>query len=615
VNTQTSNYSQVQQVPTPRVQTLQIERLANLMKSQSGLVLLSCFAVLILFKILSGGNHKGKVATSYWGGSREKSLAARKAKKQMSNPTRNSVSLYIGTPRQINNRLEENWRSAGLLKGKPTFLQQVQKFISPNFTLYVPDVQRGIAVIGAAGSGKTFSVIDPLIRSAFDQGFPMCLYDFKYPAQTKRAVAYAMKRGYSVRIFAPGFPESETCNPLDLLKDEEDAIAAGQITSVISRNFDRGGNSNGDKFFEEAGDSLVEGILLVTKAIKTLTGEDKYCDLMMAQAILSLPNLAARLEVASREKLKVWTSRPLSQLISIKDSEKTAASIIGTAQRMFQRFLKRDFVGAFCGKTTLPLDLDGKQLIVFGLDRNNRDIVGPLLAAILHMIVTRNVSRTIPRKDPLVVALDELPTLYLPALVNWLNENREDGFVGILGYQNIAQIEKVYGKELARAILGGTASKFIFNPQDPESAKLFSDYLGEMEIKFNSKGSSTGKGGGSRSSNEHHQKRHLLEPAQFAKMGTGRAVIINPAYTRNMEAYVPILQGVKVPRDDIAQMNWSEGKWDLVRKRLIHNNSVQISDFERSQQFLERRALAEELFPMPEKSNSIPSPEELSNVF
>ena len=118
--------------------------------------------------------------------------------------------------------------------------------------------------------------------------------------------------------------------------------------------------------------------------------------------------------------------------------------------------------------------------------------MSPLLAAILHMIVTRNITRTVPRSDPLIVALDELPTFYLPALVNWLNEGREDGFVGILGYQNIAQLEKVYGKELSRAILGGTATKFIFNPQDPESAKIFSDYLGEMEIRFNSKSQSTG---------------------------------------------------------------------------------------------------------------------------
>ena len=607
-----SNYFQIQPVKPAPVESLQIERLPNLMKSQSGLLLLGCFAIIGIFQLISGRNYKGKVATSYWGGSREKSLAAHKAKKQISKPTRNSVALYVGTPRNIRITLQKQWYSLGLLKTKPSVFKQ---FISPNSTLYIPDAQRGIAVIGAAGSGKTFSVIDPLIRSAFDQGFPMLLYDFKFPAQTKRAVAYAIKRGYTVKIFAPGFPESETCNPLDLLRDEEDAIAAGQLTQVISRNFDRGGNASSDKFFEEAGDSLVEGILLVTKAIKTLTGEDEYCDLMMAQAILSLPNLPARLEAASKDKLKVWTSRPLSQLISVKDSEKTAASIIGTAQRMFQRFLKRDFVGAFCGKTTLPLDLDGKQLIIFGLDWNNRDIVSPLLAAILHMIVTRNITRTVPRLDPLIVALDELPTFYLPALVNWLNEGREDGFVGILGYQNIAQLEKVYGKELARAILGGTATKLIFNPQDPESAKLFSDYLGEMEIKFSSKSRSMGKGGGSRSSNEHHQKRHLLEPAQFAKMGTGRAVIINPAYTRGTEAYVPLLQSVKVPKADISEMNWSESKWEFVRKKLIESNGIQVSDFERSQQFLQRRELAEKLFPLSQEGGDLPSPEELSNVF
>ncbi|MGB3756521.1 MAG: type IV secretion system DNA-binding domain-containing protein [Rivularia sp. (in: cyanobacteria)] len=594
--------------------TLQIERLADLMKSESGLILIGCFLAIAIFNFLSNSNYKGKVATSYWGGKSEKNKAKRKAKKQIAKPVRNSVALYVGTPTFIRSNLEKQWRDAGLIKTKATFRRQLHMLKEPNRTLYVPDAQRGIAAIGAAGSGKTFSVIDPLLRSAFDQGFPMCLYDFKYPAQTKRAVAYAMKRGYKVRVFAPGFPESETCNPLDLLKDSEDAIAAGQLTHVISRNFDRSNNSS-DKFFEEAGDSLVEGILLVTKAVKALTGDDKYCDLMMAQAILSLPNLAARMEAASKDKLKVWTSRPLSQLISVKDSEKTAVSIIGTAQRMFQRFLKRDFVGAFCGKTTLPLDLDGKQLIIFGLDRNNRDIVGPLLAAILHMIVTRNVSRTIPRSDPLIVALDELPTLYLPALVNWLNENREDGFVGILGYQNIAQLEKVYGKELTRAILGGTATKFIFNPQDPESAKLFSDYLGEMEIQFNSKSRSTGKGGGSRSTNEHYQKRHLLEPAQFAKMGTGRAVIINPAYQRGTEAYVPLLQKIKVPLSDIGQMNWSENKWEFILEKLVQNNRVQISDSERSNQFLERVHLAEELFPLPEQPGALPSPQELASVF
>lgn len=585
-------------------------------KSPSSLILLGCIAAVAAFQVMGGRAKKGKIATSYWGGSKEKARAASQAKKQMLKVSRNNVALYIGTPSQMRESLHTDWYEKGLIKTppKPGWQKQLGKVLSGSPTLYVPDAQRGIAAIGAAGSGKTFSVIDPLIRSALDQGFPMCLYDFKYPAQTKRAVAYAMKRGYTVRVFAPGFPESEVCNPLDLIKDEEDAIAAGQLSNVINRNFDKGGGSGGDKFFEEAGDSLIEGILLVTKALKTLTGDEKYCDLMMAQAILSLDKLPQRLEAASRGKLKVWTTRPLSQLISVKDSEKTVASIVGTAQRIFQRFLKKDFVGAFCGSTTLPLDLDGKQLVIFGLDRNNRDIVGPLLAAILHMVVSRNVSRTAPRKDPLVVALDELPTLYLPALVNWLNENREDGFCGILGYQNISQLEKAYGKELAQAIVGGTASKFIFNPQDPTSAKLFSDYLGEQEINFQSKSRSTGKGGASKSLNEQNQKRHLLETAEFLKLGTGKAVIINPAYVRSSEAYVPLIGSVKVPQADIDEMNWSEEKWEMIRPRLIEANSFSVTDSERREQFEERRTLAENLFPPPGDASK-PTVEELAEVF
>ncbi|NER29861.1 MAG: type IV secretory system conjugative DNA transfer family protein [Symploca sp. SIO1C4] len=563
-------------------------------------MLLGAFVVIALLNLFSD-EKKGKIATGYWGGASEKNAARKKAKEQMLHPLRNSAALYIGTPADLKQRLQAEWYQQGLIKKPPKESKfNLLKSLSP--TLYIPDAQRGIAAIGAAGSGKTFSVIDPLIRSALDQGFPTIIYDFKYPAQTKRSVAYALKRGYSVRVFAPGFPESDVCNPLDLLKNEEDAVAAGQLAQVINRNMDlSGGKDSKDKFFDEAGDTLVEGIFLVTKAVGTLIGDNQYCDLMMAQAILSLPDLAKRLELASREKLKVWTSRPLSQLISVKDSEKTVSGIVGTAQRVFQRFLKKDFVGAFCGKTTLPLDLDGKQLIIFGLDRNNRDIVGPLLAAILHMVITRNVSRTIPRGDSLVVALDELPTLYLPALVNWLNENREDGFCGILGYQNVAQLEKAYGKELTRAIIGGTGSKFIFNPQDPESAKFFAELLGEVEIQFKSKSRSTGKGGGSRSLSEQYQKRYLLEPAQFTKLHTGRAVIINPAYCRGDESYVPLRQKIRVPKADITEQEWSERNWRRIQKILIKKNNSRASDSERSRQFNKRRELAEVLFPLPKE--------------
>ncbi len=581
--------TEIAQVPVPQIDAKQIIEFA---RSPNGTLLIAVAVGFGVLKLISGdGSKKGKIATSFWGGDKEKRAAKKKAIKQIAKPERNDAALYIGMPPDIRKKLNNEWCAKGLISDK-----EAKKKPPKSPTLYLPDVQRGTAVIGAAGSGKTFSVIDPMVRSTLDQGFPACLYDFKYPAQAKRAVPYALKRGYTVRIFAPGFPESDTCNPLDLIRNEEDAIAAGQLAQVINRNI--GGARDGG-FFEDAGDALTEGIFLLTKAVETLTGDKQYCDLMMAQAILSLTNLPARLE-AALPKLNVWTTRPLTQLISVKDSEKTAASIIGTAQKTFGRFLKKDFVGAFCGQTSLPLNIDGKQLIIFGLDRNNRDIVSPLLAAILHMVVTRNVSRTTPRKDPLVTVLDELPTLYLPQLVNWLNENREDGFCGILGFQNISQLEHKYGKEIARAVFGGCATKFIFNPQDSESAKIFSDLLGEVEVEYKSKSRSTSKGGSSRSTSEQKQKKALMESASFGKLGTGRAVILNPAHKRSDESYIPLLQQVKVPKADISEQKWAESQWDGIRQRFIDFNRNLVSDDERSRQLEARRNLAEELFPLPE---------------
>ena len=95
-------------------------------------------------------------------------------------------------------------------------------------------------------------------------------------------------------------------------------------------------------------------------------------------------------------------------------------------------------LSVFCGKSTIPLDMEGKQLLIIGMDRERRDVVAPLLATVLHMIITRNVTSK-RRKDPLVVSLDEVPTLFLPNLVQWLNENREDGLCCILGFQTMMQ--------------------------------------------------------------------------------------------------------------------------------------------------------------------------------
>jgi type IV secretory pathway TraG/TraD family ATPase VirD4 len=424
-----------------------------------------------------------------------------------------------------------------------------------------------------------------MIYSAIDQGFPIVLYDFKYPTQAKVA-SYAKKMGYEVHVFAPGFPESEVCNPLDFLRDATDAETARQLATVINKNFKMMASSNEDAFFGPAGDQLTEAILMLTK-------QTQYADIMTAAAILSSERMVERLMAAN---LNPWIKISFGQLFSSAGSEKTVAGIAGTASLMFTRFMKKNTLGCFVGKTTLPLEIKGKQMIIFGLDRERRDAVGPLLCSILHMTVARAIAKK--RFDPLIVVLDEVPSLYLPDLFKWLNESRSEGFCGILGWQNMGQLEKYYGKEVAKTMLGACGTKFIFNPGEEESARLFSAYLGDEEIKYKQKSKSTGGGKTSTSVSDQEKTRKLFEPAQFLKLPAGKCIFINPAYSNNSEASVPLLKAIKVPKALINIEKENNAGWE----KLILELTKKSTQRRPTQEDLDKRiAEVDKLFPIPQE--------------
>ena len=45
---------------------------------------------------------------------------------------------------------------------------------------------RGIWVVGVPGSGKTFSIIEPLIRQEAAKGWSICVYDYKFPTLARK---------------------------------------------------------------------------------------------------------------------------------------------------------------------------------------------------------------------------------------------------------------------------------------------------------------------------------------------------------------------------------------------------------------------------------------------
>jgi type IV secretory pathway TraG/TraD family ATPase VirD4 len=453
-------------------------------------------------------------------------------------------------------------------------------------TIWLPDANRGIAVLGGTGSGKTYGVIDPAIRSAIDQGFPIILYDYKYAEQSSRIAGIAADAGYKVSIFAPSFPESGICNPLDFIRDATDVDMARQVAIVLNRNFKSGGKGNEDPFFTNSGDQLIQAVLLLAKTTP-------YPDIIFCAKALGANNLPARVQNAN---LPTWVETSFGQLISMADSEKTVASVISTASILFSRFMSPDILSVFCGKTTIPMNLKGKHLLVIGMKREKQDVVAPLLATVLHMIVTRNV--TSKREDPLLVAIDELPTLYLPSLVQWLNVHREDGLSCMLGFQNLVQLEETYGKEVSRAIFGGCATKAIFNPLEPESAKIFSDYLGDEHLKYKSKSRSSGGGKTSTSTSDQERTRKLFAPEDFLKLPQGNCILISPGYSSKKEANVPRRCNIKIPKVDADRAENSKSRWEALKVELEQEgHQIPITDAA----ILARKDYFLDNFPLPAK--------------
>jgi type IV secretory pathway TraG/TraD family ATPase VirD4 len=505
--------------------------------------------------LLSGEGKKVGVASAHWAGATEKRAARSVAIKQINERKRDGLTTWINTP------IISTLKNPRVKQGKV-----IKRFeISPQAnTVFIPDGQRGTTVCGAPGSGKTFSVIDPMIRSVIDQGFPICLYDFKFPGgQAEIHAAYARNKGYDVRIFAPGFEGSESCNLLDFLKSADDSETAGQIAKVLNKNFSLNGGKGGeDPFFQLSGDQLIKAVLQLAKL-------SEFPDFLTCQKILALDSsdLIDRVKAAD---ISPWVKTSWDQFMSMRESEKTAASVAAIASLMFTNFVSPDILPCLCGKSTIPLDLEGKQMIIFGMDQNRRDIVGPILATVMHMIVVRNIAKK--RIDPLAVFLDELPTIALPNLVNWLNESRSAGFCGVLGYQNMTQLEQAYGKETSRAILSGCNTKFIFNPGEYESAKYFSDYLGDEEIRYKQKSRSNSKDGGSNSVSEQDKTKKMFSPEEILKLPAGSCVFINPAYANQTEASIPMKLKVNVGDGELQRRAYGEANFDRIIRQLKTKN-------------------------------------------
>jgi hypothetical protein len=129
----------------------------------------------------------------------------------------------------------------------------------------------------------------------------------------------------------------------------------------------------------------------------------------------------------------------------------------------------------------------------------------------------RRSNLSTPRKDPLGIFIDELPSLYLKALPQWINEYRSNGACFVLGVQSLEQLANAYGENLASAIASACSTKILYNPANYSTAEKFSQSYGHKEFIVKNKSISDSKEGRTVTWTDNLQTMPIITPDEIMR--------------------------------------------------------------------------------------------------
>jgi YWFCY protein/Type IV secretion-system coupling protein DNA-binding domain len=373
--------------------------------------------------------------------------------------------------RLIKNEYSVNLPAHYNLKGKPrkSWINIINPF-------------RALLVIGSPGSGKSYFVIQHVIKQHISKGFTMLVYDFKYPDLS--LIAFNTLKEYQCSYLnTPLFyqinfdnPTSNNrCNPLDpdTMIDITDATESSRsILLGLNREWI---TQQGDFFVE----SPINFVTAIIWFLKKYNG-GLYC---------TLPHVIELMQVGYEELFPVLRTEPeievlINPFISAyqNDAMGQLEGQIASAKIGMARLSSPQLYWILAGND-FHLDINNPKspkILCLANNPQKQQTFGPVLS----LYVTRLV-KLINQKNKLKCSLvfDEFPTIFFNGIDNLIATARSNKVATCLGMQDFSQLKKDYGHDQASVIMN-IAGNIISGQVMGETSKLLAERFGKiMQIK------------------------------------------------------------------------------------------------------------------------------------
>ena len=366
--------------------------------------------------------------------------------------------------------------------------------------LWVDDGEYHTLVIGSTGAGKTQSTILPTVKVLAKKGESMVITDPKGEIYEK-AGKELQSRGYNIILLNFRDPQKGNAwNPLNLpyqLYKQGNQDKAIELLDDLALNilYDES-NKNADPFWEKTSADYFSGLALGmfedanenqininSISLTTTVGEEKFGGSKYVNEYFQGkdPNGAAYINASS----------------TILSPNETRGSIISVFKQKIKLFASRENLSEMLSYSDFTLEEIGeKKTAVFIIIQDEKKTLHPLATIFIKQcyetlidVAQKHGGKLPVRTNFLLDEFPNMPPLKDVTTMITAARSRQIRFTIII--QNFAQLNQVYGKEIAETIKGNCGNIIYLISTELAALEEISKLCGEVKSKKDDKTAST----------------------------------------------------------------------------------------------------------------------------
>ncbi|MFA0155677.1 type IV secretory system conjugative DNA transfer family protein [Vibrio sp. 10N.261.46.A3] len=402
------------------------------------------------------------------------------------------------------------------------------------------DDNQSILIAAPQGAGKSAGSLIPMMLS-----YQQSMLSLDVKGELWNTTSKQRSQFSTCRIFSPimGMPEHEAMvswNPLDKSIIDE-VLAASKATNGGKEDFNR----------------VIEYVIKITKVIfptAKADGNAKYFisragEIFTHVAIYnirlnggtSIPAVFDEVMATSDIKAKISEIMDMAESIGDTYSVTKGNSLLSSSDDSFSDFTSTFgqtldlFVSPIARKSLESCDFTARTFrespfsLYLHLPTGNKEQVLPIFSLLITYLTGELLtdSHDKEKDQQITFFLDEFYQLgKMQEMVDMPTLGRSYGLRVVYAFQNFGQMVKVYGKDIVSEMMSSADIKIIYQQNETETAKRFSDTIGKTTRKRRSRSHSTSltKDQGSQSTNE--EGVPLMLPQDFLNLKQGEVVVI-----------------------------------------------------------------------------------------